>query len=265
MSMFMFNFALGNGGIGDILKFSTFAYKLASDKNIKMIMYNHSPLSKYMFYTKGENINSIDELNTLFPDYVLLDLGNIDDIHNMELTQKKIYNIYPHNLYCKDYIIYQNVDMVSSIWDFKKELKDFCINLNIKPVRGIGIHLRLGDYYLETDKNFVLAKNDNRIGNLSNEDIENRIKAICDLYPNRDIFICCDNLTYKNKLISKFPRMISSNLSVGHTSLSNTTSDEIFHALCEFYMLSHFCDEVYSLTPSGFSIMANIWVKNKRN
>ena len=114
----------------------------------------------------------------------------------------------------------------------------------------VSVHLRLGDKYLETDKSFVVVKNDERYYH------EGSLFRFIEQNTHLTIVFFCDNNSYKNYLKYKYPNVIIINSNVGHTGLSNTTEEQIVDAITEFYIMSN-SSHIYSASSfSGFSLMA---------
>jgi hypothetical protein len=114
----------------------------------------------------------------------------------------------------------------------------------------LSIHLRLGDKYLETEKNYVVCKNDVRT--FSEEKIHNFIEKNY----SKNIFFCCDNKSYKEKLKEKYKNIIITNCDIGHTALRNTTKKQVLDSVTEFYILTN-SKMIFSASQSGFSKMAS--------
>jgi hypothetical protein len=114
----------------------------------------------------------------------------------------------------------------------------------------ISIHLRLGDKFLETERQYINRKHDKRT--FSEENIHKFITE----HSNKNIFFCCDNNAYKLKLKEIYPNIIITNCDIGHTSLSNTTNKQILDGITEFYILTN-SKMIFSGSKSSFSLMAS--------
>jgi hypothetical protein len=114
----------------------------------------------------------------------------------------------------------------------------------------VSVHLRLGDKYLETPQNYIGCKDD--IRTFSEEKIHEFIYQ-----SENHIFFCCDNHAYKSKMKEKYDQynIITTHCNIGHTSLSNTTDNQVLDAVTEFYILTK-STMICAASYSGFSIMA---------
>ena len=97
----------------------------------------------------------------------------------------------------------------------------------------VSIHLRLGDKYLETERQYINRKHDKRV--FSEENIHKFITE----HSNKNIFLCCDNNAYKLKLKEKYNNIIITNCQIGHTALPNTTPKQVLDGITEFYILTN--------------------------
>ncbi len=173
--------------------------------------------------------------------------------HEYELSNinENCYNL------VKPYIIYRSFNYnnipcnIQSFFYFDDSVKlNSHILLNENITNYISLHLRLGDKYLETDKEFIDCKDDTRKYNEQKlfEYIENNI--------DKTILFFCDNNSYKLKIKNKYNNVIITNSSIGHTSLKNTTDKQILDAVTEFYIISN-SNLICAVSESGFSIIAS--------
>lgn len=229
----IYDFNTGDGGIGNCILF--FIAQLgASMKNNKQLYYkkNNIDIEKYiklrydMMYINEDMITQLDSYKIIKPQMLY---SSKDDDYN--------YNNY--NIDYKDVFYFTDEVKINSKQLFPQDISNY-----------ISIHIRLGDKYLETDKNFVVVKDDQR-----NFSEENLYKFIEKNY-NENIFFCCDNNNYKLKIKEKYNNIIIANTNIGHTSLSNTNSKQILDAITEIYILSN-SKLIYSPTLSTFSIVAS--------
>jgi hypothetical protein len=224
----VYDFVLGDGGIGDCIKFFMFILESCIKNNIRL-------------YYKKNNIE-IEKYIKLKYDKMYITEDIIENLDNISIVKTYLY--YPTVNY--DFSI-----NIKDVFYFTNEIKLNCNNLIPSNINNyISIHLRLGDKYLETDKNFVYCVNDERV--FTEEKI---FKFIEDNY-NENIFFCCDNNSYKIKIKEKYNNIIITNCNIGHTSLSNTTSKQILDTLTEFYILSN-SNLIFCGSYSGFSIVAS--------
>ena len=132
---------------------------------------------------------------------------------------------------------------------FSDEVKINTLFLN-NDQNYISIHLRLGDKFLETDKSFVLCKEDVRPYN------EEKLFGFIKQNYNKNILFFCDNNNYKLKIKAQYNKIIITDYDIGHTSLSNTTSIQVLNTITDFYLLSN-SEQIYMASFSGFPIMAS--------
>ena len=100
---------------------------------------------------------------------------------------------------------------------------------------------------------FIVCKNDTRSydeNKLFNY-IENNIH-------NKKILFFCDNDKYKRKIKDKYDNIIIINSNIGHTSLINTTDEQVLDTVTEFYIISN-SKEIVQASNSGFSKLAAIY------
>lgn len=223
----VYNFDLGNGGIGDYLKFFMIILEYCMDNNIR-------------FYHKINNIQ--------IEKYIKLKY-EIMDITQEQLSKLDNFIIKtPYDYYTNCYYNYSlNFDELFFFDDIiKKNVKNI---LPLLPNKYICIHVRLGDHFLETDKQFVACKNDVR--HVSEDTLYKYIEDNND----KDIIFLCDNNDYKLKLKEKYNNIIITKAQIGHTSLINTTENQVIDTITEFYILSN--SELIYGNNSGFSRLAS--------
>ena len=224
----IYDFKLGEGGIGDYLKFYMIILIKCMRNNIK-------------FYHKINNIE-IEKYIKLKYDFLYISSEEISKLKNVTIEKPFKYyrnknyngNIHLNEIFYFDDIVKTNVKNI----------------LSSLPSNYISIHLRLGDKFLETDKKYVLCKNNTRY--FSSEKIFKFIEDNND----KSIIFFCDNNSEKLKVKNKYKNIIISTAQIGHTSLSNTTNKQILDSITEFYILSN-SQLIYSASNSGFSKMAS--------
>jgi hypothetical protein len=219
---------LGHGGIGDCIKFFMFILEKCIKTNTRLYYKkNNIEIEKYIklkyekMYIAEDEINQLDCVTIVLPQMYY---STID---------------YDYSIDIKDVFYFTDEVKINSKYLFPLNITNY-----------ISIHLRLGDKYLETNKEFVLCKEDTR-----NFTEENIYKFIEEKY-NKNVFFCCDNNAYKLKIKEKYNNIIITNCDIGHTSLSNTTNKQILDGITEFYILSN-SQMIFSASLSGFSIMAS--------
>jgi len=223
-NVIVYDFNLGDGGIGDCIKFFMFVLEKCIKNNTRLYYKrNNIEIEKYiklvhekMYITE----DSIDGMNIVRPQYFYATIT------------------YDYSIPFQD------------VFYFTEEVKinrDILMPPNI--TNYISIHLRLGDKYLETDKKFVLCVNDER------DYSEEEIHKVIENNPGKNIFFCCDNRAYKRALKEKYENIIITDCAIGHTSLSNTTQKQVLDSVTEFYILTN-SDMIYISSFSGFSMVA---------
>ena len=227
-NIIIYNYDIEKGGIGDCIKFFMFILESSIKNNIRL-------------YYKKNNIE-IENFIKLKYDKMYIEDYEIKDLVSFEIVEPcKYYNTYNDNFSFP----------ISHVFFFSNEVilnSNNFIDSNI--FNYISIHLRLGDKYLETDKNFVQCTNDTRL--FSDEKIH---KFIEDNFSN-NIFFCCDNKQYKLKLKEKYNNIIIANCDIGHISLSNTTKQQVLDAITEFYILTN-SKFIFAASVSGFSTISS--------
>ena len=221
--MIVYDFRLGDGGIGDCIKFFLFLLD-ASMKNGTRLYYkkNDTELEKYL-KLKYEQMC-------------------IRQLDNAEIVKPQMYYDkiqYEYSIAAKDVFYFTEEVTVNAAYLFPTDITNY-----------ISVHVRLGDKFLETDKRYVLCKNDVR--NFSEDDLY----AVLDENRDKQIFFCCDNNAFKMRIKDKFTNIIITTCEVGHTSLSNTTKRQVLDGLSEFYILTN-SEKIYSTSLSGFSRLAS--------
>ena len=224
----IYDFKLGEGGIGDYLKFYMIILIKCMRNNIKI-------------YHKINNIE-IEKYIKLKYDFLYISSDEISKLKNFIIEKPVHYynnDKYDGNIHLNEIFYFDDI--------VKINVKNILSSL---PIYYISIHLRLGDKFLETDKKYVLCKNDTRY--FSSEKIFKFIEDNND----KSIIFFCDNNSEKLKVKNKYNNIIISTAQIGHTSLSNTTNKQILDSITEFYILSN-SQLIYSASRSGFSKMAS--------
>lgn len=224
----VYNFRLGDGGIGDCIKFFMFLLNVCM-KNDTRLYYkrNGTELEKYLklkyekMYIEEEGIRKLDHVEIVKP----------------QMYYEKIQ--YEYGIAAKDVFYFTEEVAVNCRYLFPADITNY-----------ISVHVRLGDKFLETDNRYVMCKNDVR--NFSEEDLY----ALLDENRGKHIFFCCDNKAFKTKIKEKFANIIVTTCEIGHTSLSNTTKRQVLDSVTEFYILTN-SEMIYSTSLSGFSRLAS--------
>jgi hypothetical protein len=225
----IYNFENGCGGIGDCIKYFMFVLKSCMESNIRL-------------YYKKNNI-ILEKYIKLKHDKMYIDEAAIKLLNCYEIVTPFMY----YSTFNYDFC---NIN-ITDVFYFTDEVK---LNYkNIVPTdltNYISLHLRLGDKYLETDRQYIQCPDDTR--GYSDE----RIHKMIEENDKKSIFFCCDNAAYKLKLKEKYNNIIIANCDIGHTSQSNTTEKQALDAVTEFYILTN-SEIIYGASCSGFSIVAS--------
>jgi hypothetical protein len=224
----VYNFQLGDGGIGDNIKFFMFVLESCIQNN-KRLYYkkNNIEIEKYIklkydiMYVNEDTINQLDCVEVVTP-YMFY--SSINYNYSIDINQV---------FYFTDEV------KINSKYLFPQDITNY-----------ISIHLRLGDKFLETNRKYVQCKEDTR------DFSEEKLHKIIEENYDKNIFFCCDNNNYKLKLKEKYNNIIITNCDIGHTSLSNTTTKQVLDGITEFYILTN-SKIIYSASYSGFSIVAS--------
>ena len=223
----VYEFNLGDGGIGDCIKFFMIALDICMKNN------------RRLYYKR--NYIEIENYIKLTHDKMYIDEAEIKQFDSIQIVTPGDY----YGMVTYDYSM-----PINNVFYFTNEVK---INGEVLfPVIDtdyISIHLRLGDKYLETDEQFIACKYDVR------QFDEGALSKFIEEHNSERIFFCCDNSAYKEKLITKYNNIITANSEIGHTSLSNTTKRQVLDAITEFYILTE-SQLIFGASESGFSIVA---------
>jgi hypothetical protein len=224
----VYNFNLGDGGIGDCIKYFMYVLELCMKNNIRL-------------YYKKNNIE-IENYIKLKHDKMYIDEEIINNLQNVNIVD-------PYMFYSTINCNY-SID-IKDVFYFTDEVKTNCNQLFPSNITNyISIHLRMGDKYLETEKQNVCCKEDER------EFSEEKIYKFIEDNSDKNIFFCCDNNNYKLKLKERYNNIIITNCDIGHTSLSNTLKKQVLDGITELYILTN-SELIFSASISGFSIVAS--------
>jgi hypothetical protein len=224
----VYDFKLGYGGIGDNIKFFMFVLESCM-KNNTALYYKINNIDNEKYIKLNYNIMYVNESR-------LKELGQVTVVNPCMYYRTINYN---YSININEVFYFSDEVKVNSKILFPENITDY-----------VSIHLRLGDKYLETETKYVLCKYDER--RFSEENINKFIEE----HSNENIFFCCDNNAYKLKLKEKYNNIIITNCQIGHTSLSNTTPEQVLDGITEFYILTN-SKQIFAASESGFSIIAS--------
>jgi len=248
----VYEFGIGSGGIGDFLKFFMYALNLCIKHNIRLYyLVNIIPLEKYiklknpnMYISKDATVNQ-----------TCMSIDSVEDIGSITPNECAIVFISP----CAFYTSFTFEDIVDvdmhDVFYFSDEVLQNVKNIMpqcVSNTKYTSIHLRLGDKFLETDKSFVIVTEDVR--DYSEETLFKFIQENSD----KQLLFFCDNNEYKLNVKGIFDWVVITNSKIGHTSLENTTEEQVLDAITEFYIMTN-SDEIVCASSSGFSKMASMF------
>jgi len=240
----VFYFTIGMGGIGDFFKFFIYLFRHCIKNKIKMkYSINDNALNKYITLISKEMYIDVDTIKK----YKKIDL--FKELENME--SDIFYIVTPFCMYDIPDMYEKIPPCISPLFSFSEKVLQNAQNYLEKLGNYVAIHVRLGDAFLETDKQYVVCKSDSR-----QFDENQMFQFIEDTNNKTNIFFCCDNASYKTKIKAKYDNIITTDFDIGHTSLSNTTKQQYLDSVTEFYLLTQ-SDKIFAGTRSGFSIMAS--------
>ena len=223
----VYDFRLGDGGIGDNIKFFMFVLESCIKNN------------KRLYYKKNNTQN--EKYLKLKYDIMYVDDDFIKKLDSVEVVKPQMFYLISN---------YNFSFPINQVFYLTDEVKINSQKLFPKNITYyISIHLRLGDKYLETKEEYKEFTDER---SFSEEKLYNFIEK----HQNKNIFFCCDNNNYKLKLKKKYNNIIITNCDIGHTSLSNTTEKQILDGITEFYILTN-SKMIFAASSSGFSIIAS--------
>jgi len=211
-------------GIGDFIKFFMFALTQCIQSNTRL-------------YYKIHNIDLEDFIKLKHP--------------KMYITESQLNKLTFTNvnapMYYKTFSPNYSVDIHDVFYFSETVLENSRILFPFEKTYT-GIHIRLGDKFLETDTDDIVCHHDVRP--LSIKKLFNFIES-----QRSPIFLCCDQETFKLKIKEKYNHILITNCSIGHSGLTNTTRQQVLDSVTELYILSN-SSSIYSNTYSGFSVIA---------
>jgi len=241
----IFIFSMGDGGIGDLVKFFTFLLHQCILRDIKLYCVNRSDVGKYI--TMKHSKMSIDPMIETIPLQSLEHLNNLLPGMCYTCTVGVMYAVFPFGE------ALPNIDLefpYDQVFDFSEEVKMNVSMILTNPVEDyISIHLRLGDKFLETDYTFIVCHEDARPFD------QDLLDTFIQNTPGPLLFFC-DNHSYKERIQRMYPQVMLTTGAIGHTSLLNTTEKQVLDTVTEFYILTK-SSHIVSASFSGFSVMAS--------
>ena len=238
----VYSFSIGDGGIGDAIKFFMHALMLCKKYSITLRYLQHGiPLEKYIKLCDPTIYISKSELTVT---------RSISEDEFANIINDGVYNIVtPYTFYGSFSYDLINIP-IQDVFYFSSEIIENSKRLSHNLKDYTSIHLRLGDKYLETDIAYIQCPNDVR--EFSEKSLFDYIEKN---YTNPLLFFC-DNQAYKTFIHSKYPFTYILDTCIGHTGLHNTTESQIIDTISEFYILTN-SKQIVSISKSGFSVIAS--------
>jgi hypothetical protein len=241
--MLVYDYTFGSGGLGDYIKYFIELIHICIHYNYRIYyLINSNPIEKYV-RLKYENMYITNEI-------IFNNKTNIIRANEIKKIKPNIfYMIKPFHMY--NNTIQNNINIqYNEIFYFSNDIiinSSKLLNINNKY---ISLHLRLGDKYLETDKQYINKKQDTRYYN------EENIYNFIENNKEKNIIFFCDNNDYKIKLKNKYNNIIITKAEIGHISFINTTDKQFLDSITEFYILTN-SEHIYCASNSGFSLVAS--------
>lgn len=237
LTIYVYNFNINDGGIGDCIKFFMYLLQYAVNHNYKMYyLINNIAIEKHLrmrydkMYITKEQLHTMDETYFIKTPYDCYD--DWSDNYKQDISMESI------KIPFYDVFIF-SPESVRNSYNL--------LDPNIKKYNSI--HVRLGDKFLETDTKFVVCKDDSRSYNQTQID-----KYIMDNH-DKNIILFSDNDNYKKMMKNKFNSIHITNIYIGHTSLLNTNERQTLDAISELYLLTNSSEIVCN--KSGFALVAS--------
>jgi hypothetical protein len=239
----VYNFSVGDGGIGDLTKFFMHLLNICIKYNIKIhYLLSGAPIENYLVLKYPKMYISQQDISNN-----IINIDNITDIENIQ--SNSFYIVTPYLFYSS--FSFDTIYSLQDVFCFSEEVvrnanRIFPDNANLSY---IVLHLRLGDKHLETDPQFIHAIWEERSYN------QYSIYNFIERCYNKNIVFFCDNRSYKLQLKKKYDNIIITDCEIGHTSLLNTTDIQILNTVSEFYLMTQ-AQHIFIASYSGFPIMA---------
>jgi hypothetical protein len=244
----IYDFNIGDGGIGDCFKFYMYALDLCIKNNYKLLyLINNIPLESYLKLKMSDSYNMYITKDQMLSH----NINNIKDMNEFMNITDDFYHVIKPELFYPTFTFNDIKIPVQDVFYFTEEI---ILNSQLvcKYDNYISLHLRLGDKYLETEASFIQCIYDVRNYN------EERIFEFIENNKHENIIFFCDNNSYKLKLKEKYDHIIIINSDIGHTSLRNTTIKQTIDGLSEFYIMTN-SNRIYCGSYSGFSTVASLY------
>jgi hypothetical protein len=237
----VYNFILGRGGIGDCVKYFMYALILCIKYEYRLYYkINNLPIEKYIklkypkMYIKTEDISNVR------------DVGENDFPY---ITEEDFNFVHPLVFFSNYRDKWIDIN-IQDVFEFSAEVLQNSHNLLKENITNyISIHLRMGDKFLECDKNYIRCPTDAR------HYLENRIFNCIEQNKDKNIIFFCDNNSYKLKIKSKYNNVFITDCDIGHTNHFNTTDKQTLDTITDIFLMAH-SEKIYYASSSGFSAVA---------
>jgi hypothetical protein len=265
--MVIYNFMLTHGGISDCIKFFMLFLEYCIDRKIRLYyIRNNILIEKYVFVKHEKMVLSKKQI--LRP---MIQIHKHEDMHRISDVPGACYIVYPMTFYStfsfeklrvpfSEVFAFSHAVIANSrrifpetfLRIFPEALLSILPEDLPKDAKSyVSVHLRLGDKFLETDKSYVKCKEDKRPFDLVESIYEiNRL-----IFMGESVVLFCDNQKYKHSIMKKCPGLMITAAEIGHTSLVNTTDQQVMDAVSEFYIMTR-SSKIVALSYSGFSLAA---------
>lgn len=252
----VYNFPLTYGGVADCLKFFMFLFEICRTRGIRLYYLQHDiPIEKYIFVKHAQMRIRHETLVQHSKDGSSIQVvQSIDELETLE--RFTYYLVRPHFLYSA-FSFDSFKTPFSSIFEFSSEVIENVPRIfpELSTKSYVSVHLRLGDRFLETAKEFVQCKEDTRQYNQKAMfEIIDQLLSDPNQDPNQVLFFC-DNRKYKMAVQKKYKGLVISTAEIGHTSFLNTTVEQVLNTITEFYVLTQ-SKKIVAISYSGFPVAA---------
>lgn len=253
--MIIYNFMITHGGMSDCIKFFMFVLEYCIDRKIRLYyLRNNIPIEKYVLVKHEKMLVSKNQI--LRP---TIQVHNQDDMDRIADVPGACYIVYPMTFYST--FSFDKIQVsFSDVFAFSQTVIDNSIRIlprNLPRIlpecanSHVSFHLRLGDKFLETDKRYVMCKEDKRSFDMNKTIYEiNR-----HILMGSSVVLFCDNQKCKHIILKQCPGLMITSAIIGHTSLVNTTDQQVMDAVSEFYIMTR-SSKIVALSYSGFSLAA---------
>ena len=252
----VYNFPLTYGGVADCLKFFMLLFEICRTRGIRLYYLQHDiPIEKYIFVKHAQMRIRHGTLVQHSKDGSSIRM--VQSINELEKLERFTYNLVKPNILYKMFSFDFIKTPFSSIFEFSSEVIENVPRIfpELSTKSYISVHLRLGDKFLETDKEFVICKEDARQYNqkVMFETMEQLLSEPSQV-PSQVLFFC-DNRRYKMAVQNKYKGLVISTAEIGHTSFLNTTDEQVLNTVTEFYVLTQ-SEKIIAFSYSGFPVAA---------